>query len=97
MQVVPRHHPAVIAAIGGAERLDEPESNIEAGARILAAYVERSGSLDKGLVRYSGGARKYAAKVRARQHELEQVGVRAARLLDGDGRFENALAAADRS
>ena len=82
MQIVPRHHPDVMAAIGGAHRLEDPESNIEAGARILAAYIERSGSLDRGLARYSGGARLYADKVRARQLELERIGVQAARLLD---------------
>lgn len=83
MQVVPRHHPAVVAAIGGAHRLDDPEANVEAGARILASYVERSGSLEKGLARYSGGATKYAAKVLSRQRELERVGAHASRQLDG--------------
>lgn len=72
MQIVPRHHPEIIAAIGGAHRLDQPEINIETGAKILAAYVERSGSLEKGLSRYSGGARRYADKVLKRQRELER-------------------------
>lgn len=99
MQVVPRHHPEVMAAIGGAHRLEDAESNVEAGARILSAYVKRSGSLERGLARYSGGARKYAAKVKARQQQLERVGAVAARnvhiAVDADLQASN-RAAADR-
>ena len=75
MQVVPRFHPKVVKAVGGVHRLDEPEANIEAGATILAAYVESSGSLHKALARYSGGAvklrgqgRRAAARIRERGH-----------------------------
>jgi soluble lytic murein transglycosylase-like protein len=82
MQVVPRFHPEVVAAVGGPHRLDEPEANLEAGARILTSYVERSGSLQKALTRYSGGASSYAAKVVKRQRELERVAVLATRQLD---------------
>jgi soluble lytic murein transglycosylase-like protein len=82
MQIVPRFHPEVVAEVGGVHRLDEPEANIEAGAKILAYYVERSGSVDKALVRYSGGARSYANKVVARQREWERVAVQAARQVD---------------
>lgn len=83
MQVVPRFHPAAIAAIGGAHRLDDPEANVETGAMILSSYFERSGSLDKALARYSGGASNYASKVLSRQRELERVGIHATRQLDG--------------
>jgi len=83
MQVVPRFHPQIVKEVGGAHRLDEPDANIEAGARILATYVERSGSVDKALVRYSGGARSYADKVASRQRELERVALLAARQIDG--------------
>lgn len=82
MQVVPRFHPEVVAEVGGVHRLDEPEANIEAGAKILSFYVEKSGSVDKALVRYSGGARRYAAKVMTRQRELERVAMLAARQFD---------------
>jgi soluble lytic murein transglycosylase-like protein len=82
MQVVPRFHPEVVAEVGGAKKLDEPEANIEAGAKILASYVERAGSLDKALVRYSGGARSYATKVVARQREWERVAMQAVRQVD---------------
>jgi len=83
MQVVPRFHPEIVKQVGGVHRLDEPEANIEAGAKILATYVERSGSLDKALVRYSGGARSYATKVVSRQRELERVALLAARQIEG--------------
>lgn len=82
MQVVPRFHPEIVKQVGGVHRLDEPEANIEAGARILATYVESSGSLNKALVRYSGGARSYASKVASRQRELERIATTAARQVD---------------
>lgn len=82
MQVVPRFHPKVVAAVGGVHRLDEAEPNLEAGARILATYVEQSGSLPKALKRYSGGATAYAEKVAARQQQLERLAIQATRQLD---------------
>ncbi len=96
MQVVPRHHPKIIASIGGVRKLEDPETNLEAGALILADYVERSGSLHKGLARYSGGARKYAARVLERKRELDRIAVHAL----GDvqkTRLSEALPAAGRS
>lgn len=82
MQVVPRFHPQVVASVGGVHRLDEPEANLEAGATILATYVEQSGSLHKALTRYSGGARAYATKVVNRQKQLERLALQATRQLD---------------
>jgi len=82
MQVVPRFHPKVVKAVGGVHRLDEPEANIEAGAAILAAYVESSGSLPKALARYSGGARAYATRIVKRQREFESLAIYATRHLD---------------
>jgi soluble lytic murein transglycosylase-like protein len=82
MQVVPRFHPKVVKAVGGTHRLDEPEANIEAGAAILAAYVESSGSLSSALVRYSGGARSYARRIAQRQREFENLAIYATRQLD---------------
>lgn len=82
MQVVPRFHPKVVAEVGGPHRLDEPEANLEAGARILTYYVERSGNLHKALTRYSGGATSYATKVVKRQRELERIAMIATRQLD---------------
>jgi soluble lytic murein transglycosylase-like protein len=82
MQVVPRFHPKVVKAVGGVHRLDEPEANIEAGATILAAYVESSGSLHKALHRYSGGARSYATRIIKRQREFENAAIYATRQLD---------------
>ncbi|MGE0803688.1 MAG: transglycosylase SLT domain-containing protein [Lautropia sp.] len=82
MQVVPRHHPAEIAAIGGADRLHDIELGVEVGARILAAYLQRSGDLPTALRRYSGGASRYADKVLARQQAFERIGIYATRALD---------------
>ena len=82
MQVVPRFHPKVIKAVGGAHRLDEPEANIEAGAAILAGYVESSDNLRSALVRYSGGARAYANRIVQRQREFEKLAIYATRQLD---------------
>jgi soluble lytic murein transglycosylase-like protein len=82
MQVVPRFHPKVVKAIGGAHKLDEPEANLEAGAAILASYLESSGSLPKALRRYSGGAGEYASKISKRQLEFESIAIHATRQLD---------------
>ena len=82
MQVVPRFHPKIVKAVGGLHRLDEPVANIEAGAAILAAYVESSGSLRKALTRYSGGARNYATRIIERQREFEGIAIYATRNLD---------------
>lgn len=82
MQVVPRFHPKVVKSVGGVHRLDEPEANIEAGATILAAYVQSSGSLPKALVRYSGGARAYAGRIVKRQRAYETIASQATRQFD---------------
>lgn len=82
MQVVPRHHPTTIAAIGGAHRLHDVEAGIDAGARILAAYLERSPSPAQALRRYSGNASRYADKVFRRQRSIEQLSIQATRHLD---------------
>jgi soluble lytic murein transglycosylase-like protein len=80
--VVPRYHPKVVKAVGGVHRLDEPEANIEAGAIILAGYIESSGSMPKALARYSGGARAYAGRIVKRQRAFETIASQATRQLD---------------
>ncbi len=81
MQVVPRFHPEEVKAAGGAHRLDDPATNIDVGARILARYLDRSGNLQRALAKYSGGSAGYAAKVMKRKRHLEQIAVSATRHL----------------
>lgn len=89
MQVVPRFHPAEIKAAGGAHRLDEPATNIDVGARILARYLDRSGDLRRALAKYSGGSAGYAAKVMKRKLNLEQIAISATRHLDSPLAFDD--------
>lgn len=73
MQVVARHHPEKVKGIGRKGLLD-PETNIAVGTRVLAEYVERdNGRLDTALIRYSGKAGAYPAKVQTVWANLEQV------------------------
>lgn len=73
MQVVARHHPEKVRGLGRKALLD-PETNIAVGTRVLAEYVERDdGRLETALIRYSGKAAAYPAKVRTVWANLEQV------------------------
>jgi soluble lytic murein transglycosylase-like protein len=73
MQVVPRHHPEKLGGIGRDE-LFAPETNLAVGTRVLAEFLERrDGRLDAALVAYSGNAKAYPQKVRARWREFERV------------------------
>lgn len=73
MQVVPRHHPEKLEGIGRAA-LMAPEVNITIGTRVLAEYLENgNGRLDAALVKYSGNAKAYPAKVRQLWREFEGV------------------------
>ncbi len=82
MQVVPRFHPQVVRAAGGAALLYDPAVSIEVGARVLAGYLARAGELAPALARYSGGARNYAAKVQGRMQAFESAAIAATRTLD---------------
>jgi soluble lytic murein transglycosylase-like protein len=72
LQVVPRHHRDKLARHGLREaHLLMPAHNILIGAEVLQEYLARArGDLDLALHRYSGGARNYAARVRALEREL---------------------------
>jgi soluble lytic murein transglycosylase-like protein len=51
-----------------------PETNLAVGTRVLAEFLERrDGRLDAALVAYSGNAKAYPQKVRARWREFERV------------------------
>ena len=83
MQVVPRFHPDAVRAAGGPARLYDPAVSIDVGALVLAGYVARAGDLAPALVKYSGGARNYAAKVQRRMAAFEAAAILATRTLDG--------------
>jgi len=77
MQIIPRYHPAKLAAAGGADAVWDPESNIAVGARILQEYVYRTGTLEAGLQFYNGAfgdsSAQYAKKVLAERSRLLDV------------------------
>lgn len=65
MQVVARIHTKEVALLPNPGKLWHPESNIATGAGILNRYVKSAGgNLDLALMRYSGNATSYAARVR---------------------------------
>ncbi len=75
MQIIPKWHPDTIAEIGGANALFDPNKNIQAGVRILAAYLDaQDGNLRKALLRYNGSHRNprspYADKVLGQYENL---------------------------
>lgn len=77
MQIIPKYHPALLAALGGEAALWDPEANIEAGARILQQYVYQTGTLEGGLQYYNGafsdGRAQYTQKVLAERDRLLDV------------------------
>ncbi|MFN2646621.1 MAG: lytic transglycosylase domain-containing protein [Burkholderiales bacterium] len=77
MQIIPKYHPAKLAAMGGDAAVWDPEANIAIGARILQEYVYRTGSLEAGLQFYNGaftdGSAQYAQKVLAERSRLIDV------------------------
>ena len=77
MQIIPKYHPAKMVAIGGEAALWDPESNIQAGARILQEYVYRTGTLEAGLQFYNGAfadsRAQYAQRVMAERGRLLEV------------------------
>jgi soluble lytic murein transglycosylase-like protein len=74
MQIIPRFHPAKLAAFGGEAAVWDPEANIVVGARILQEYVYRTGTLEAGLQFYNGAfgdsSAQYAQKVLAERARL---------------------------
>lgn len=80
MQVVPRFHKQHLQDPDNPDELFEPQTNIMVGTRILRDYLrEKGGNLGAALKRYSGNARKYAAKVASFRVELEAVEARGKR------------------
>jgi len=74
MQVVPRIHQKTVAKLKHPAGLRHPESNIQAGAGILRAYLKGTGgNLNKALKRYSGNATNYAPRVRGYWSEFRTI------------------------
>jgi soluble lytic murein transglycosylase-like protein len=77
MQIIPKYHLDKLRAAGGEDKVFDPESNIQIGARILQEYVYRGGTLEAGLQQYNGASRDanayYAQRVMAERERLEQV------------------------
>lgn len=77
MQIIPRYHPAKLAAVGGEAAVWDPEANIAVGARILQEYIYRTGTLEAGLQFYNGAfgdsQAQYAQKVLAERRHLVEV------------------------
>ncbi len=74
MQVMPRWHADKLEAVGGEERVFDPESNIMVGARILKEYLLPTGNVTDALQRYLGAtseemAAEYSDKV-SREREI---------------------------
>ena len=77
MQIIPRYHPAKLAAFGGEAAVWDPEANIVVGARILQEYVYRTGTLEAGLQFYNGAfgdsSAQYAQRVLAERSRLVEA------------------------
>jgi soluble lytic murein transglycosylase-like protein len=77
MQIIPKYHPAELAAVGGEAAVWDPEANIAAGARILQEYVYRTGTLEAGLQFYNGAfgdsSAQYAQRVLAERSRLLEL------------------------
>lgn len=77
MQVIPKHHQDKIEAVGGAQAVLDPMSNILIGARILKQYIRQTGSVKSGLQVYNGAladtSNQYALKVIAEQERMRQA------------------------
>lgn len=75
MQIIPFWHREKVAAAGGPDELMKVDKNIAAGSAILKEYIDRNGSVRKGLVRYnaSAHAKQYSEKVIKQKNWFETV------------------------
>ena len=75
MQVIPRYHLDKLDALGGADSVFDPLTNILVGARILKDAVRRGGGLMPGLQLYNGAftddSQQYAQKVMAEKQRMQ--------------------------
>lgn len=75
MQIIPFWHKDKVKAVGGPEELMKVDNNIAAGSAILKEYIDRKGSVFKGLTQYnaSSRAKEYSAKVLKQKNGFEAV------------------------
>lgn len=75
MQIIPFWHKEKVKAVGGPEELMKVDNNIAAGSAILKEYIDRKGSVFKGLTQYnaSSRAKEYSAKVLKQKNGFEAV------------------------
>jgi soluble lytic murein transglycosylase-like protein len=77
MQIIPKYHPVLLAALGGEAAVWDPEANIELGTRILQRYVYQTGTLEAGLQYYNGAfsdpSAQYTQRVFAERDRLLEV------------------------
>lgn len=60
MQIVPKWHKEKVSDTA---LLYDPEYNVRVGTQILREYLDRYGSIDRALQKYSGNTKGYAKKV----------------------------------
>lgn len=77
MQVNVRYHPDEVKRVGGASRLLELRSNIDAGTNVLSKYRARSGSEQEMLNRYHGlgKSQTYSRTVLRHASVMERHGI----------------------
>jgi soluble lytic murein transglycosylase-like protein len=76
MQIIPKHHLALLREHGGERAMLDPPTNILLGSRILKSYVSQLGSVEAGLQFYNGAlgdlSSGYAQKVFAERARIEE-------------------------
>lgn len=75
MQIIPFWHKDKVKAIGGPAALMKVDQNIAAGSAILKEYIDRSGGVLQGLVRYNAStrAKEYSEKVLKQKNGFEAI------------------------
>jgi len=81
MQVVPRFHMDKLPEEADRSAFLDPVTNVQVGARVLHESIRRSGGVESGLQQFGGAIndpdRRYASRVLAEKHRLEQAAQRA--------------------
>jgi hypothetical protein len=81
MQVVPRFHMDKLPEEANRSAFLDPVTNVLVGARVLHESIRRSGGVESGLQQFGGAIndpdRRYASRVLAEKHRLEQAAQRA--------------------
>ncbi|MCE1185328.1 lytic transglycosylase domain-containing protein [Zoogloea sp.] len=76
MQVIPKFHPDKVDIKANNKAMFDPDTNIRVGAKVLKEYIRSTGSVERALQQYGGGAdgtSTYATKVISVKEALSQV------------------------